>query len=94
MTESIQNHENGIKELSILLKEIEKKVLENRAHHDDSEKTIKDLRRIFDQNSSKMNEAIFNGYPAQEVYQGTLCTISILVEVMLRTKKTSKSSPS
>lgn len=74
------------KEISFLLKEIEKKVLENRMKYDDSEKTVKDFRRIFDQDSSKMNQAIFNDAPSDEIYQETLRTISVLIEILLRTK--------
>jgi hypothetical protein len=74
-------------ELEALFKEIENKVLENRRKFDDSGKSIKDFRRIFDQESSAFNQAIFNDHPAEEIYSGTLRTIAILIEILSRTKK-------
>ena len=58
-----------------------------RARFDDSEKSIKDFRRIFDQESSRMNQAILNDQPSEEIYQETLQTICILVEILSRTRK-------
>lgn len=74
-------------ELAGLLKEVENKVLENRKKFDDSGKSVKDFRRIFDQDSSRINQAIFNDHPAEEIYSETLRTIAILVEILSRTKK-------
>jgi hypothetical protein len=76
--------------LRLVLKDIEEKVLENRAKFDDATKTIKDFRRIFDQESSRMNQAIFNDYPPEQVYYETLRTISVLVEILSHTKKSEK----
>lgn len=73
-----------IQSLWLVLKEIEKKVIENRIKYNDQDKTIKDFRRIFDQDSSKMNQAIFNETSQEEIHQETLCTISILVEILSR----------
>lgn len=87
MTENIQNVGEEDKEISLLLKEIEKKLLENRSLHDDSGKTVKDFRRIFDQDSSRMNQAIFNDSPSEEIYKETLRTIPTLIEILLRAKK-------
>lgn len=79
--------EADLKEISFLLKEVEKKVIANRTKYDDSNKTIKDLRRVFDQDSSQMNQAIFNDAPFEEIYHETLRTISILIEILLRSRK-------
>ena len=74
-------------DISSVLKEVEKKVAENRANFDDSGKTIKDFRRIFDQDSSRMNQAIFNDAPSEEIHLQTLRTISVLIEILVRAKK-------
>ncbi|OGR52694.1 MAG: hypothetical protein A3I11_05265 [Elusimicrobia bacterium RIFCSPLOWO2_02_FULL_39_32] len=74
--------EDTTKPLSLVLKEIEKKVTENRIKYSDQDKSIKDFRRIFDQDSSKMNQAIFNETSEEEIYQETLRTIAILVEIL------------
>ena len=79
--------ENDLKEISAALKAIEKKVLENRSRFDDSLETIKDFRRIFDQDSSRMNQAIFNDAPSEEIRLETLRTISVLIEILSRAKK-------
>lgn len=82
-----ENSHRSEKELEPILKEIEKKVLENRAKHDDTGKTFKDFRRIFDQDSSRMNQAIFNDASHDEIYKETLRTIAVLVEILIRSKK-------
>lgn len=74
-------------DIAFVLKEIEKKVLENRVQFDDTGKTIKDFRRIFDQDSSRMNKAIFEDAPIEEIYLETLRTISDLVEILARARK-------
>ena len=76
-----------LNELSALLQEVEKKVLENRGKFDDAAKTIKDFRRIFDQDSSRINKAIFEDAPDEEIYLETLRTVSILVEILSRSKR-------
>ncbi len=81
------NPVNGIQAISEVLREVEKKVQENRGKFDDSAKTIKDFRRIFDQDSSRMNQAIFNDAPQEEIYLETLRTISTLIEILARAKK-------
>jgi hypothetical protein len=45
---------------------------------------IKDLRRLFDQESSRLNQAIFNDQPDQ-VRESTLRTIAALLEILART---------
>lgn len=79
--------ETGLKTLNEVLKQIEKKVQDNRSRFDDSAKTVKDFRRIFDQESSRMNQAIFNDAPTDEVYIETLRTVCTLVEILSRTGK-------
>ena len=76
-----------LKELAFVLKQVEKKIAENRTKYDDSGKTIKDFRRIFDQDSSRMNQAIFNDAPMEEVYTETLRTVCTLIEILSRTAK-------
>ena len=78
---------NPVKDLALVLQEVEKKVKENRKKYNDSDKSIKDLRRIFDQDSSQMNQAIFNDAPQDETHRETLRTICILVEILSRTGK-------
>ena len=77
----------NLNNLSPLFKQIETKVLENRQKYDDAEKLIKDFRRIFDQDSSHMNQAIFNDAPTDEIYHATLNTVATLIEILLRSKK-------
>lgn len=82
-----ENTHHSEKELVAILKEIEKKVLENRAKHDDTDKTLKDFRRFFDQDSSRMNQAIFNDASEEEIYKETLRTVAGLIEILARSKK-------
>ena len=74
-------------DLNGVLKEVEKKVLESRSKFDDSQKNIKDFRRLFDQDSSRMNKMIFEDASDQEIYAETLRTISSLIEILSRVKK-------
>ena len=87
MGENIRNSDSESKEIAQVLKEVEKKVLANRNQFDDSAKNLKDFRRIFDQDSSRMNQAIFNDAPNEEVYLETLRTVSILIEILSRARK-------
>ena len=74
-------------DLKTVLEQIEGKVQENRGKNDDTGKNLKDFRRIFDQDSSRMNQAIFNDAPLEEIRKETLRTISILIEILSRTGK-------
>ena len=76
-----------MRELTNILKEVEKKVLESRSKYDDSEKAVKDFRRIFDQDSSRMNKMIFEEATEEEIYIETLRTVSSLIEILARVKK-------
>lgn len=87
MRESSNSQDEGQPELLAILKEIEKQVLENRTKHEDAHKTIKDFRRIFDQDSSRMNQAIFNDASQDEIYKETLRTVAVLIEILVRTKR-------
>ena len=87
MAENVDIFQNELMDLSSVLKAIEKKTLANRLRFNDSEKTIKDFRRLFDQDSSRMNQAIFNDASTEEIYNETLRTITMLVEILARAKK-------
>ncbi len=78
---------NGLEDLTSVLKDVESKVLDNRSKYEDSQKAIKDFRRIFDQDSSRMNKAIFEDCADQEIYHQTLRTVSILVEILSRVRR-------
>ncbi len=73
------------KVLSSVLDQIKNKVESNRAKFDDSAKSLKDFRRIFDQESSQINQAIFNDAPTDEIHTSTLRTVCTLVEILSRT---------
>jgi hypothetical protein len=87
MAENAGTFQNELLDLPSVLKAIEQKTLESRSKNDDSAKTIKDFRRLFDQDSSLMNRAIFNDAPSEEIHEQTLKTITMLVEILARTKK-------
>ncbi len=72
---------NG-KDLSSILDQIKKTVEENRAQYDDSGKSLKDFRRTFDQESSQINQAIFNEAPTDEIHIATLRTVCTLIEIL------------
>ncbi|MGQ0645681.1 MAG: hypothetical protein ACT4O3_09340 [Elusimicrobiota bacterium] len=65
-----------------ILNEIEKLVERNRAEQG-AELTIKDYRRLFDQESGKMNQAIFNDQNEQ-IRETCMRTVAILVEILAR----------
>lgn len=87
MPENADTFQTELMELSSVLKAIEKKTLENRTRFNDADKTIKDFRRLFDQDSSRMNQAIFNDASPEEIYNETLRTITMLVEILARARK-------
>ena len=78
---------DNLKDLKQVLEQIEGKVKENRNKYDDNNKAIKDFRRVFDQDSSRMNAAIFNDAPPEEIHKETLRTVSSLVEILSRIGK-------
>ncbi len=78
---------NNLKDLKQVLEQIEGKVKENRNKYDDSNKATKNFRKIFDQDSSLMNAAIFNDAPPDEIHKETLRTVSSLIEILSRIGK-------
>ena len=74
-------------DLASVLQKIQKQVLGNRSKFDDNGKTVKDFRRIFDQDSSRMNQAIFNDASTEEICKETLSTVCTLIEILSRTGK-------
>jgi len=73
-----------IKDLEALINEISTQVENSRPGYDASLKTVKDFRWLFDQESSKMNQAIFNSQTDQ-IHESCLKTIAVLVEILART---------
>lgn len=72
-----------MRSLEVVLKDIQKKVEENRKGVG-PDLEIRDFRRNFDEASARMNQAIFNDQPSGGVYQETLESISALVEILVR----------
>lgn len=73
----------NIKSLNEIIKEIELKIIESRTKNP-QDLDIKDLRRIFDQESAKMNQAIFND-EFDKIHEPCLNTIVALIEILSRT---------
>lgn len=73
-----------LRDFSQIAAEIEKQLEENRKRFDDTGKTLKDFRRIFDAKSALMNQAIFNDYPKDVIKKETVQTIAVLVEILAR----------
>ena len=87
MDEKSQNNSTVVSDdLLQIIKKIEVYVLENRTHSSVENFSIKDFRRMFDQASSRMNQAILNDHPSEEIHKETLRTISTLIEILSRTK--------
>lgn len=74
-----------VKDVSVVLSEIEKLVNYNREHSAFKDKTIKDLRIVFDQESARMNQAIFNEH-YEQLREACQRTIAVLVEILARTQ--------
>lgn len=72
-----------IKDLSIILREIEKLVNCNREHSVFNDKTVKDLRIVFDQESARMNQAIFNEQ-YEQLREACQRTVAVLIEILAR----------
>lgn len=72
----------GVKELKEVLDEIERLALAARAENAEP-LSIKDLRRLFDQESSRLNQAIFNDQPDQ-IRESTLRSVIPLLEILAR----------
>ena len=74
----------ALKNLEAILTEIAAQVQKNRQALNGSAKTIKDFRWLFDQESSCMNQAIFNDQTNQ-IHESCLKTIAVLIEILART---------
>jgi hypothetical protein len=72
-----------VKDLREVLDEIERLAQAARAEHAGDPLTIKDLRRLFDQESSRLNQAIFNDQPEQ-IRESTLRSVLPLLEILAR----------
>jgi hypothetical protein len=72
-----------LRDLREILNEVERAVRANRESQPDALQTIKECRRIFDQESAKMNQAIFNDQP-QQIRETCLKTVAVLVEILAR----------
>ncbi|HOW28734.1 MAG TPA: hypothetical protein PK876_09585 [Elusimicrobiota bacterium] len=73
-----------MRDLKAVLKEVEERVQENRGRQVDSESTVKDFRRSFDEESALMNRAIFNE-ETDRIRETCLKTVAALVEILSRT---------
>jgi hypothetical protein len=71
-----------VKDIREVLDEVEKLAQAARAGHT-GDLTIKDLRRLFDQESSRLNQAIFNDQP-QQIRESTLRSVIPLLEILAR----------
>jgi hypothetical protein len=72
-----------VKDIRDVLNEVEKIAQSARGVHSGDPLTIKDLRRLFDQESSRLNQAIFNDQP-QQIRESTLRTVVPLLEILAR----------
>ena len=59
----------------------------NQSKCDLEQKSIKDLRRLFDQRSSRMNCAILNNLSLDEIMKETKSTILALLYILLNNKR-------
>ena len=72
-----------VKDLKEIFAEIERQVIANRQSPDSATMSILDFRRAFDQESAKMNQAIFNDQH-ELVHDTCLRTVSMLMEILSR----------
>lgn len=73
----------SVKDLKSVLEEVERAVQAARAAQTGDPLGIKDFRRMFDQESSKINQAIFNDQPDQ-IRESTLRSVIPLLEILAR----------
>jgi hypothetical protein len=73
-----------IKEVREVVSEVEAYLTASRQETGGEPLGIKDLRRLFDQESSRLNQAIFNDQPDQ-IRESTLRTVAALLEIIART---------
>jgi soluble cytochrome b562 len=74
----------GIRNVRAVLEELERLVDQARQSRSGVEPTIKDFRRIFDQESAKMNQAIFNDQQDQ-IRETCVKAVLPLLEILSRT---------
>jgi hypothetical protein len=72
-----------VKDIREVLDEVEKLAQSMRASHTGEPLTIKELRRLFDQESSRINQAIFNDQP-QQIRESTIRSVVPLLEILAR----------
>jgi len=84
LEKTMGDQKDTLKNLRAILEEIASVVEKNRQFTNESLKTIKDYRWIFDQESSGMNQAIFNDQTDQ-IHESCLKTIAALIEILTRT---------
>ena len=73
-----------LRDLQEIYQEVVRQTEKNRLRFDDSKKDIRDFRRIFDAQSAKMNQAIFNDEPPGKMRQEAVHTVSALFEILAR----------
>ena len=74
----------GIRNVRAVLEELERLVDQARQSRSGVEPTIKDFRRMFDQESAKMNQAIFNDQQDQ-IRETCVKAVLPLLEILSRT---------
>jgi ribosome recycling factor len=74
----------AVKTLEAVFTEITAQIQRSRQIMNGSAKSLKDFRWQFDQESSLMNQAIFNNHIGQ-IHESCLKTIAALVEILTRT---------
>jgi hypothetical protein len=72
-----------VKDVRFVLDELERLVVQARQDPSESALAVKDFRRMFDQESAKMNQAIFNDQPDQ-IRESCLRAILPLIEILSR----------
>jgi len=80
----MNEQKEALKNLEAILTEITAQIRTNRQIQNGTAKSIKDFRWQFDQESSLMNQAIFNNQLGQ-VHDSCLKTIAALIEILTRT---------
>ncbi len=80
---SVDTQTPRVKEIREVVAEVEKLAQASRAGHSGEPLTLKDLRRLFDQESSRLNQAIFNDQPDQ-IRESTIRSVLPLLEILAR----------
>ena len=80
----MQEQKEAVKSVELIISEIAAQVQKDRSANGVHINTIKDYRWIFDQESSRMNQAIFNDQ-TDLIHESCLKTIATLIEILART---------